>query len=750
MQRAHGRSSAPAPAESVEGVVERIVYFNPETYYTVAAVDLSGQRAPVTVVGRLAELNPGETIRATGRWRSHPAYGRQFEVDAYELVLPHTLDGIEKYLGSGLIRGIGPTFARRLVEHFGAETLEIIDQRSAKLREVDGIGPRRLENIRAAWAEQRAVRDVMIFLQEHGVGTAHAAKIYKAYGGESVALVRANPYRLAEDIQGIGFVTADRIAGRLGVAPTSPDRIGAGIEYALQQAAGEGHVCLPQENLVEEASRLLGLPPETVEPILGERMTSRRLIRDLIPEPRVYLPGLLLSEVHAARILRLLATTPARLPPIQVERAIEWAEARAGVAYAAAQREALRTSLTSPVTVITGGPGVGKTTLVRALVDILTAKRAAVLLVSPTGRGAKRLSEAGGVPAQTIHRALGYQPRTRSFSRGQDSPVDAAMVIVDETSMLDQVLAYHLLKAIRPATTLVLVGDPDQLPSVGPGNVLADIIASGICPVVRLEQVYRQTGDSQILDVAHKIRRGEAPELARAAADTDFFFVSRSDPQEVAAMVVELATRRIPERFGLDPLRDVQVLSPMHRGPCGVTRLNQLIQERLQPDRGAALFRSGYLWRRGDKVMQVRNNYDLDVYNGDIGFVTDINTIDQRVTVEIDGRGVAYDFAELDELVPAYAISVHKAQGSEYAAVVVPVVTGHAIMLRRNLLYTAVTRARRLLVLVGSARAVHMALRNVFVEERFTGLRARLERAALAAPQEPQPELVFDLTTRFL
>ena len=716
-----------SPTQEFEGTIERIVFCNPETQYTVARAQADTAGVSVVVVGKLGELNPGESIRASGQWCQHPTYGRQFEVASFQLVLPHTVQGIEKYLGSGLIEGIGPIYAKRLVREFGEETLEIIDQRSAKLLEVEGIGPKRLDRIREAWARQRSIREVMMFLQEHNVGTSHAAKIFAKYGQNAITLVRSDPYRLAEEIRGIGFLSADRIAQSLGFKPSDPARIRAGLGYTLHQASTEGHIYLPSEQLVESACDLLGLPAEPVEEALETTVAEGYLIRDQVPETAIYSKPLFLCEAHFARRIAMLARVEP--PPLvtNTAAAVHWAQQRAGITYAPEQAQAVMTALDSPLTIITGGPGVGKTTIVRALVDILGIKRHTILLMAPTGRAAKRLSESAQLPAQTLHRGLGFQPHTRQFSRDAEHPLEADMVIVDEVSMLDQVLAYHLIKAIAHGTRLVLVGDPDQLPSVGPGNVLSDLIRSEICPVITLNQVFRQSGGSRILHSAHAIRKGEIPDL-KNHPKADFFFMSREDPNEIANTIVELAVDRLPRHFHLDPFADIQVLSPMHRGPCGVEHLNELIEERLLGRDTPGILRYGRLWRRRAKVMQTRNNYDQEVFNGDIGFVSDVNTIDQNVSVTMDGREVVYPFQDLDELVPAYAISVHKSQGSEYPAVIVPVSMQHRLMLRRNLIYTAVTRAKRILILVGAPKALRMAVETVDHEHtRCTGLRFRLQ-----------------------
>ncbi len=746
---------------TIEGIIERITFHSEEDGYTVARLQEDGRAGPITVVGSLASVHAGARVRLTGTWASHPKYGRQFKAEQCQEVLPATIQGLEKYLGSGLIKGIGPVTAKAIVRHFGLRTLAIIDETPDRLIEVPGIGPQRVRAIKAAWEAQRHIKEIMVFLQSHGVSTSLAAKIYKQYGDEAVAVVRADPYRLARDIYGIGFLTADRIAQQVGIAPDAPQRIAAGVAYVLSQQSDEGHVYTPREDLVREAASLLGVDAALVEQAI-DRLHAEEQVRQetvtyevredagrtLREEKAVYLRPFYYGEVGAAnRLLTLLHVERSRLAAFQAERmdwdrAFAWLAGRGTLELSPEQRDAVRTALTHKVTVLTGGPGTGKTTTVRAVLELVEARKLKAVLAAPTGRAAKRLSEAAGRPAQTIHRLLEFSPQEGNrFKRNEDHPLDADLVIVDEASMLDLLLTNHLLKAIHPESHLLLVGDVDQLPSVGAGNVLGDVIASGQAATVRLTTIFRQDPRSLIVSNAHRINQGQMPEFRKDALD--FFLFAEDDPERAADLVVDIVQNRIPRKFGLDPVDDVQVLSPMYRGAVGVANLNARLQEALNPaspPAGKAEWRAGprplseeqgartggRVFRVGDKVMQIRNNYDRDVFNGDIGRLTAIDLEDQTLTVTIDGRPVEYDVTDLDELVLAYACSIHKAQGSEYPAVVVPVLTQHYVMLARNLLYTAVTRAKRLVVLVGTKKAIAIAVRNDRPAQRHTALDARL------------------------
>ncbi len=738
-------------AETLLGTIERITYYNPENGYTVAQVMPEGRAYTVTVVGNLLEASPGESLRLHGQWTSHARYGRQFQVERYTTVLPASVAGIEKYLGSGLIKGIGPVTARRIVRRFKLDTLQVIEEEPQRLREVLGIGNKRAALIEGAWEEQKAIKEVMLFLQGHNVSTAHAVRIFKTYGDASIDVVRQDPYRLARDIHGIGFLTADKIARELGLAHDSPQRVQAGVSYTLSEMANDGHVYSPQGELIHESTRILDVPPALVAEGIDAMVVDKQVHADPLAYPladsqssslpvredrAIYLPPFYYGEIGAAnRLKSIVDTRTSRLAfyrEAKLERVFAHLAEQGGLVLNEGQRTAVRTTLTHKVTVLTGGPGTGKTTAVRTVIRLLESKGYSYALAAPTGRAAKRLAEATGREAKTIHRLLEFKPQKGSlFQRNEENPLEVDMVIVDEASMLDLLLTNHLLKAVDPESHLLLVGDVDQLPSVGAGNVLNDIIDSGRAAVARLTEIFRQAEGSLIIENAHRINRGEMPLFSKQAVD--FFLFPAEDAELAADLVVDLVQNRIPRKFDLDPMDDIQVLSPMHRGAAGVGELNRRLQEALNSpterrDGTRAEKRHGSrVFRLGDRVMQIRNNYDKDVFNGDMGRITALNLVDQILTVRIDDEDVAYDFAELDELVHAYAVSVHKSQGSEYRAVVAPVLTSHYVMLQRNLLYTAVTRAKELVVLVGTRRAIGIAVGNNKIMERHTALDERLQ-----------------------
>ncbi|MGQ9652804.1 MAG: SF1B family DNA helicase RecD2 [Thermodesulfobacteriota bacterium] len=712
----------------IEGTLDKVVYQAEEDGYVVARLSLVPDGEEVTAVGRFAAIQ-GTQMRLRGAWVMNPKYGRQFQVEEAEIRPPTTLAGIVHYLSSGLIPGIGPIMAKRIVEHFGGETLEVMGKDPERLMEVPGIGPSRIEGIRKAWGRHEGIREVMVFLQGHGVSPGFAHRIFKVYGPQTIARVLQDPYRLTSDVFGIGFKKADGIAKSIGLAPTSMARCRAGLLYTLQTQAEDGHVYLPRGELLEKAGELLGVEQPILEEALDRCVQAGELVLETGGvEEQAYLKWLHDAEVGISLRLASIRRTPTRLSP----RAIHPEDLRStsdGISLNQGQRDILHKALQEKVLVVTGGPGTGKTTAMRALLRVLTRAGAKVALGAPTGRAARRLSEATGCEAKTIHRLLEFQPKQRLFLRNQQRPLTADVVLIDEASMVDTPLMYHLAAAIPKTSSLVLVGDVDQLPSVGPGNVLKDVISSGIAEVVTLREVFRQSARSGIVANAHRVNQGEPPLWERGDRDelSDFYFISQSDPERIQETILELCSERIPKRFGLDPKEEIQVLSPMHRGPLGTEELNRLLHERLNPCRGG-IIHGLRRFAEGDKVMQIRNNYDKEVFNGDIGIVSRVDRTDGKVWVRFDGQHVPYLLGELDELVLAYAISVHKSQGSEYPAVIMPLVTQHYLMLQRNLLYTAITRARRLVVIVGSYKALAIAVKNEQIRHRYTGLRARLEK----------------------
>jgi exodeoxyribonuclease V alpha subunit len=729
----------PPTGSVLEAVLERITYANEDTGYTVARVDTGRGGDLVTVVGALLGAQPGESLRMRGQWGSHPQYGKQFHVDDYTTVLPATVQGIRRYLGSGLVKGIGPRLADRIVEYFGVAALDVIETEPARLIEVPKLGPKRTKLITAAWEEQKAIKEVMIFLQGVGVSTSLAIRIYKQYGDGSIDVVRTRPYLLATDVWGIGFRTADTIAKAVGIPHDSPQRIKAGLQFTLSEATGAGDCYLPEQRLIADAIKILQVDTGAVIDCLAELVTEEGVVRERLPgddgEPvvAIYLVPFHRAELSLAGQLRAqLAASVDRLAEfgrVDWTKALAWLRAQTGTDLAPAQEEAVRLALTSKVAVLTGGPGCGKSFTVRSIVALALAKRASVVLAAPTGRAAKRLAELTGHDAATVHRLLELRPGGDA-AYDRDRPLAADLVVVDEASMLDLLLANKLVKAVAPGAHLLLVGDVDQLPSVGPGEVLRDLLADGTpIPHVRLTQVFRQAQQSGVVTNAHRINAGEPPVVQGLS---DFFLFAEDDTERTAALTVDVVARRIPAKFGLDPRRDVQVLAPMHRGPAGAGALNALLQEALtpaSPDRAERRF-GGRVFRVGDKVTQIRNNYDKGangVFNGTLGVVTGLDPVEQRLSVRTDeDEDVDYEFGELDELVHAYAVTIHRSQGSEYPCVVVPLTTSAWMMLQRNLLYTAVTRAKRLVVLVGSRRAIGQAVRAVGAGRRYTALDHRI------------------------
>ncbi|QES48345.1 ATP-dependent RecD-like DNA helicase [Streptomyces venezuelae] len=726
----------------LEGVLERITYANEESGYTVARVDTGrGGADLLTVVGALLGAQPGESLRMEGRWGSHPQYGRQFTVENYRTVLPATVQGIRRYLGSGLIKGIGPKIADRIVEHFGTETLNVIETEPKRLIEVPGLGPKRTKLIGAAWEEQKAIKEVMVFLQGVGVSTSIAVRIYKKYGDASISVVKNQPYRLAADVWGIGFLTADRIAQAVGIPHDSPERVKAGLQYALSQSADQGHCFLPEERLIADGVKLLQVDTGLVIECLAELAADEEgVVREPVPDPEggppltaVYLVPFHRAELSlTGQLRRLLYAEEDRMPAfreVDWDKALGWLAGRTGAQLAAEQREAVKLALTRRVAVLTGGPGCGKSFTVRSIVELARAKKAKVVLAAPTGRAAKRLSELTGAEASTVHRLLELKPGGDA-AYDRDRPLDADLVVVDEASMLDLLLANKLVKAVAPGAHLLLVGDVDQLPSVGAGEVLRDLLAEGgPVPAVRLTRIFRQAQQSGVVTNAHRINTG-LPPLTDGLPD--FFLFAEEDTEEAGRLTVDVAARRIPARFGLDPRRDIQVLAPMHRGPAGAGTLNGLLQQAITPARPELPEKrfGGRVFRVGDKVTQIRNNYEKGangVFNGTVGVVIGLDPDEQKLTVRTDeDEEVEYEFTELDELAHAYAVTIHRSQGSEYPAVVIPVTTGAWMMLQRNLLYTAVTRAKKLVVLVGSRKALGQAVRTVSAGRRYTAVAHRL------------------------
>ena len=709
--------------EVLAGLVERITFHSPESGFCVLRTKARGHRDLVTVVGHAAMVAAGEWITASGEWVNDRTHGQQFKARFLRFSAPSSTEGMEKYLASGTIRGIGPVYARKLVRAFEERVFDVIEEEPGRLREVDGIGPVRARRITEAWAEQKVVREIMVFLHSHGVGTARAVRIFKTYGVDAVQVMTENPYRLARDIRGIGFRTADAIAMKLGIEKTATVRVRAGIAYALSEAMDDGHCGLPEEELMPLAADLLEASEDLVRTALDLELSDGAVVAATVAGTScLFLAGLYRAErLIAERVLRIAAGRPP-WPDIDVGKALPWVEQRTGLSLAPSQTDAIRLALASKVTVVTGGPGVGKTTLMNAILRILAAKDVDILLCAPTGRAAKRLSEATGLEARTIHRLLEADPRRGGFRRGSDNPLRCDLLVVDETSMVDVMLMQSLARAVPDSAALLLVGDVDQLPSVGPGQVLADIIASGAVPVVRLTEVFRQAARSRIVDSAHRINRGAIPDLSRPEGDSDFYFVQADDPETAAARIVDLVRSHVPRRFGFDALRDIQVLCPMTRGAVGSRSLNIDLQAALNPAGERKVERFGWTFAPGDKVMQTENDYDKEVYNGDVGYVEDVDPEAGELSGVFDGKTVTYGFGELDALVPAYAATVHKSQGSEYPAVIIPVLTQHYAMLQRNLLYTGVTRGKRLVVLVGQKKAVAIAVRSVSGRRRWSKL----------------------------
>jgi exodeoxyribonuclease V alpha subunit len=729
--------------KELTGQIERITYSDAESGYAVLRIAVKGYPELVTAVGTIASPAVGEVLSMKGLWTDHPKFGSQFKVVEYRSFAPSSIQGIEKYLGSGLIKGIGPSIAEKIVSFFGADSFKILDTQPEKLLDIEGIGEKKATAIHQAWLEQREMRGVMLFLQSYGIGTGYALRVFRHYGSASVHVLQENPYRLAVDIFGIGFVTADKIAYSMGFSKESPLRIRAGVLHVMNELTRDGHVFVPIEELTASAAEILSVSPELVEKGIEDGRLNQELIIEWYTDIEgkddcaVYLPPFHYAEVHSAKNLCRILSSPFNGHYAAPDIVIPWVQQELGINFAEQQTEALKTALSSQVMVITGGPGTGKTTLIKAIIKIRSERGFRIMLAAPTGRAAKRMTEATGHEAKTIHRMLEYTGSSMAggdFMKNETNTLDCDLLVVDEASMIDQILFHHLLKAIPKEASVVFVGDVDQLPSVGPGNVLKDIINSGICPVVHLKEIFRQGEESVIVVNAHRINSGEMPCLedkSNGNSPSDFYFIEQNDPDKALEIIKELVTIRIPQKFGFDPVKDIQVLTPMHRGSVGTTRLNSELREVLNIQHGSKVQRMGRIVQEGDKVMQIRNNYEKDVYNGDIGTVHRIDGEESKVIVEMDSGRVSYDFSELDELIHAYAVSIHKSQGSEYPAVVIPIMTQHYMMLQRNLLYTGITRGKKLVVIVGTKKAVAIAVKNDKTRKRYTRLAGRLKECLI-------------------
>ena len=710
--------------------MERVVFHTEDTGYCILKVQPEGGRESVSVIGKAPRVVAGEQVEAQGKWEQSNEFGRQFKADALKLSRPDSLIGIERYLGSGLIDGIGPKYAKRMIEKFGKEVFDIIENYSARLEEVEGVGSKRRREIRESWMKQKTVHNIMLFLHEHGISTSRAQRIFKTYGEEALEVLRKNPYRLAADIAGVGFKTADEIAGQMGVARDSPERLRAGLLYALESAAAVGHCGLPETDLMTQATDLLAAPAEALSPEIMHLMAERKIERHAVDgQSMIYLPHLRSAEQIISQQLLGLVSRPANYPAIDVDKAIPWAAEKTRKPLAESQQEAVRQALRQRVLIITGGPGVGKTTILNTILVILKAKEVKITLAAPTGRAAKRMTESTGMEAMTLHRLLEYQGDGQ-WGKNQAKRLKGDLFVVDEASMIDAPLMSHFLSALPNEAHLLIVGDADQLPSVGPGSVLADVIASGRVPCVHLTEIFRQAADSRIVTSAHAVNRGQIPDL-KPHPKSDFFFIEKTSPEEIRDTIIGLVRDRLPARYGMDPVRDIQVLTPMNRHLLGTRILNQDLQAAINP-RNELKFeieRFGTTFRIGDKVIQTRNNYDKEVFNGDIGHVISIETDPMKIEVRFDSRMVDYEPGELDELQLAYALTIHKSQGSEFPCVIIPLSTQHFVLLERSLLYTAITRAKKLVILVGDPKALSLAVRKQENRRRHTGLQAELERS---------------------
>jgi exodeoxyribonuclease V alpha subunit len=722
-------------SELLLGVVERITFHSEESGYSVLRVKVRGQIELITVVGVSSSIHTGEDVRCHGTWVQNKDYGKQFKASSIQSIPPTSLEGIEKYLGSGMVKGIGPHFAKKLVALFGKEVFETIETEPKKLLSIEGIGAKRVSKITSAWKDQKAIREIMVFLQSHGVSPSKAVRIYKTYGADAVEQVKSNPYRLAKDIYGIGFKSADFIASRLGIAPNSLIRARAGVGYALMQRVGEGHCAYPEKDLLQEASTLLEIDQDILKNAIEAEVLDKQLVRQVLETATgeevmcLYPAAIAHFESQVAHRIVELSKNLTEVPwgQIDLDKAVPWVMKEINLELADLQKEAVKTALTSKITVITGGPGTGKSTLTCAILTILKAKSVKMALCSPTGRAAKRLSECTGMEAKTIHRTLGFDPKSPGgFTHGAKNPLPTDLLLIDEASMIDIQLANSLFKALPLHAAIIIIGDVDQLPSVGPGRVLSDLISSQTIPTVKLTQIFRQAATSQIIQAAYQINQGKLPS-AKNLSDSDFYFLECDDPDVILEKIIDLVSRRIPAKFKLNPVRDIQVLCPMQRGTLGARNLNVALQKKLNPHPESQVERFGYRFLLGDKVMVLQNDYDKEVFNGDMGFIHSIDLIEQECVILFDGREVVFEFGEMDILQPAYTVTIHKSQGSEYPVVVIPVVTQHYMMLKRNLIYTGVTRGKKLVILIGQKKALAMAVKAVNQKERYTHLSSQIK-----------------------